>query len=185
LCLGALNVKQESGMRNLTLKEIKEAFPEGKEISARLLKEVESELKEHHDQIVDIHRNSSYDEATKEVCASAIIVLGLTPLVEVKKRLDRYRAVYSDREFDNSNVITAKDVPILSLFSPEKIRKSSTRSFCCCPLHGEKSPSLCIYHKNNTFYCFGCHKGGDSIKFIQLLNGVSFPEALKYIGNLL
>ena len=40
-----------------------------------------------------------------------------------------------------------------------------------CPFHSEKTPSFTIYPENN-FYCFGCHKGGDSITLLKLLKNI-------------
>jgi len=37
-----------------------------------------------------------------------------------------------------------------------------------CPFHSDRTPSFTIYPENN-FYCFGCHKGGDSITLLKLL----------------
>ncbi len=37
----------------------------------------------------------------------------------------------------------------------------------CCPFHNDKTPSLKIYPKTNTYHCFGCDKTGDVIQFIQ------------------
>lgn len=36
----------------------------------------------------------------------------------------------------------------------------------CCPFHKERTPSLNIYHHNQSFYCFGCGAGGSSIDFV-------------------
>ena len=46
----------------------------------------------------------------------------------------------------------------------------------CCPLHDEDTPS-CRYHEStNSFYCFGCQKGGDVTQlhryFAEKMNGV-------------
>jgi len=40
-----------------------------------------------------------------------------------------------------------------------------------CPFHSEKTPSFTIYPENN-FYCYGCHKGGDSISLLKLLKNI-------------
>ncbi|MFH1326470.1 MAG: CHC2 zinc finger domain-containing protein, partial [Candidatus Falkowbacteria bacterium] len=37
-----------------------------------------------------------------------------------------------------------------------------------CPFHEDKTPSLQIYPKTNSFHCFGCGAAGDQIKFIEL-----------------
>jgi DNA primase len=50
-----------------------------------------------------------------------------------------------------------------------------------CPFHNDKTPSLQIYPKTNTFCCFSsnCSAGtGDVIQFIQLKENCSKHEAL-------
>ena len=51
-----------------------------------------------------------------------------------------------------------------------------------CPFHGEKTPSFKISPERQSFYCFGCGAHGDVIDFVQRLHGVSYPEALSYLG---
>lgn len=50
---------------------------------------------------------------------------------------------------------------------------------CCCPFHGEKTPSFKIYPGSKGFYCFGCGVGGDVITFAEKLLGLSPAEAVK------
>ena len=39
------------------------------------------------------------------------------------------------------------------------------KAWACCPLHGERTPSLRLYDEpERGWYCFGCHKGGDAAK---------------------
>src|SRR5580693_9401367 len=50
-----------------------------------------------------------------------------------------------------------------------------------CPFHPDKTPSLQIYPKTNTYCCFSsnCTAGtGDTIQFIQLMEKCSKHEAL-------
>lgn len=51
--------------------------------------------------------------------------------------------------------------------------------FCCCPFHGEKTPSMKVYDGDKGFCCFGCHKGGSVIDFVMGLYGLSFLDAEK------
>jgi DNA primase len=38
-----------------------------------------------------------------------------------------------------------------------------------CPFHQEDSPSFAIYAKSQSWYCYGCHRGGDVQAFIDLI----------------
>ena len=49
----------------------------------------------------------------------------------------------------------------------------------CCPIHGESTPSLHIYDKTDSYFCFGsCGTGGDSLNFIQKVDKVGFKKSL-------
>ena len=52
-----------------------------------------------------------------------------------------------------------------------------------CPFHKEKTPSFSVDEENGLFYCFGCHKGGDMIQFVQEMEGVGFKEALELLAR--
>jgi DNA primase len=52
-----------------------------------------------------------------------------------------------------------------------------------CPFHNEKSPSFNVSVARNSFICFGCGKSGDPLQFIIEHEGVSFPEALRYLAK--
>lgn len=52
-----------------------------------------------------------------------------------------------------------------------------------CPFHDEKTPSFVVSPTKGIYKCFGCGKGGNSIMFIQELQGASYPEALKYVAE--
>lgn len=53
--------------------------------------------------------------------------------------------------------------------------------FACCPFHDEATPSMRIY--DDHFYCFGCGKGGDVIKFTELYFGLSPLEAVSKLNT--
>lgn len=53
--------------------------------------------------------------------------------------------------------------------------------FCICPFHNEKTASMKIYAQS--YYCFGCHTGGDVLSFVQAIEGVDFKTAYKSLGG--
>ena len=52
-----------------------------------------------------------------------------------------------------------------------------------CPFHGEKTPSFTVHGESRQyFHCFGCGVGGDVIKFIQLSDTLTFPDAVRQLA---
>ncbi|MBR5722627.1 MAG: DNA primase, partial [Oscillospiraceae bacterium] len=54
---------------------------------------------------------------------------------------------------------------------------------CQCPFHSEKTPSCVVYTQNNSFYCFGCHAGGDVITFIMKIEGLQYMDAVRMLAE--
>src|ERR1022692_5263858 len=48
----------------------------------------------------------------------------------------------------------------------------------CAPLHGDHKPSFLVDPDKNLFYCYGCGRGGDVIRLVELYHGVGFVAAL-------
>jgi DNA primase len=47
-----------------------------------------------------------------------------------------------------------------------------------CPLHEDRRPSFLLDPHKNLFYCYGCGRGGDVIRFAELYHQVRFPQAV-------
>lgn len=47
-----------------------------------------------------------------------------------------------------------------------------------CPLHGDRQPSFLVDPNKDLFYCYGCGRGGDVIRFAELYHQVKFSQAL-------
>ena len=47
-----------------------------------------------------------------------------------------------------------------------------------CPLHEDRQPSFLVDPHKNLFYCYGCGRGGDVIRFAELYHQVRFPQAV-------
>ena len=50
-----------------------------------------------------------------------------------------------------------------------------------CPLHREARPSFYVNTRKNLFFCHGCGRGGDLIRFVELSQGLSFPQSVAYL----
>ncbi|MBQ4230496.1 MAG: DNA primase, partial [Salinivirgaceae bacterium] len=63
------------------------------------------------------------------------------------------------------------------------LKKRGNNYFGCCPFHNEKTASFSVSPAKNIYYCFGCHKGGNSVNFIMEHENLPYYEALKYLAN--
>ena len=52
-----------------------------------------------------------------------------------------------------------------------------------CPLHRDTRPSFYVNARKNLFYCHGCHRGGDLIRFVELSEHLSFRESLACLNQ--
>ncbi|GGD71337.1 DNA primase [Paenibacillus nasutitermitis] len=52
-----------------------------------------------------------------------------------------------------------------------------------CPFHSEKTPSFTVTPEKQIFYCYGCGKGGNAIKFVEEIESYSFPEAVRIMAE--
>jgi DNA primase len=47
-----------------------------------------------------------------------------------------------------------------------------------CPLHRDHHPSFLVDPSKGLFYCYGCGRGGDVIRFAEIYHEVRFPQAV-------
>jgi DNA primase len=52
-----------------------------------------------------------------------------------------------------------------------------------CPFHGEKTASFSVHASRQFFHCFGCGESGDVFKFLQRIENISFPEAVRLLAQ--
>lgn len=62
------------------------------------------------------------------------------------------------------------------------IRTDAHKKVALCPFHADKDPSLHVYAHG--FYCFACGAGGDVIKFVQRMDGVSAADAARRVAEI-
>jgi DNA primase len=63
------------------------------------------------------------------------------------------------------------------------LRKAGATLKGLCPFHQEKTPSFHVNRDKGFFKCFGCGAGGDVVKFVELQQKLSFPEAVRYLAQ--
>lgn len=86
---------------------------------------------------------------------------------------------------DNSAVDQIKQkLDILEVLS-EYIRpvKAGRNHKARCPFHAEKTASLMISQEKQIWHCFGCGVGGDIFKFVMMMEGLEFPDALRLLAK--
>jgi DNA primase len=64
------------------------------------------------------------------------------------------------------------------------LKKSGAQNFAgLCPFHKEKTPSFNVHAARQYFYCFGCGEKGDVFSFVQKIENISFPEAVRAVAQ--
>jgi DNA primase len=64
------------------------------------------------------------------------------------------------------------------------LKKSGSQNYAgLCPFHGEKTPSFSVHAVRQFYHCFGCNEGGDVFSFVQKIENVGFPEAVKIVAQ--
>jgi DNA primase len=63
------------------------------------------------------------------------------------------------------------------------LKKTGKNHVGLCPFHAEKTPSFSVNPDKQIFHCFGCGVGGDAFKFLELQEGLTFPDAVKQLAN--
>src|SRR5229473_8590896 len=53
---------------------------------------------------------------------------------------------------------------------------------CPLPDHRERHPSFFV-HPRGVWFCFGCQRGGDVFRLVQLIESCSFPRALEIVAG--
>ena len=73
--------------------------------------------------------------------------------------------------------------PILEIVTQYvDLRRQGRNYVGLCPLHAEKSRSFSVDEEKGLFYCYGCHEGGDVIRFIEKIENMDFKGALAHLG---
>jgi DNA primase len=72
-------------------------------------------------------------------------------------------------------------VEVVSGYLP--LKRSGVNHQGLCPFHQEKSPSFNVNSSRQIFHCFGCGVGGNVFSFLMRMEGLSFPDAVRRLGE--
>jgi len=62
-------------------------------------------------------------------------------------------------------------------------RVASARYTGRCPFHEERTPSFSVDPVGKLYYCFGCGKGGDIVRFVQEAENLDFVGAIEWLAD--
>lgn len=63
------------------------------------------------------------------------------------------------------------------------LRRVSNRYTGRCPFHDERTPSFSVDAVDKLYYCFGCGKGGDVVRFVQETENLDFAGAVEWLAD--
>ena len=72
-------------------------------------------------------------------------------------------------------------VEVIGRYLP--LKKSGSNFQGLCPFHQEKSPSFNVNPPRQIYHCFGCGVGGNVFSFLMRIEGLTFPEAVRRLGE--
>jgi DNA primase len=65
-----------------------------------------------------------------------------------------------------------------------KLKKAGAQNYSgLCPFHGEKTPSFSVHATRQFYHCFGCGVSGDVFSFVQKIENITFPEAVRLVAQ--
>jgi DNA primase len=65
-----------------------------------------------------------------------------------------------------------------------KLKKSGAQNYTgLCPFHKEKTASFSVHATRQFYHCFGCGASGDVLSFVQKIENITFPEAVRAVAQ--
>jgi len=65
-----------------------------------------------------------------------------------------------------------------------KLKKAGAQNYSgLCPFHNEKTPSFSVHATKQFYHCFGCGVSGDVFSFVQKVENITFPEAVRAVAQ--
>ena len=192
----ALSLEKEwkASLPRFTDKELLEIFPEAKQIIPEKIKEWEEKRTEVVDAIrrkLTLIKYEIDDEFSRWFWREWVKVNEGEELLKIDGHIARLKRLITVAQgwkpkgrITEEKIQKALSIPIESIAAQYiKLKKRGKALVGLCPFHPEKRPSFYIYSETNSFYCYGCQKGGNVINFVEDFYNLSFKEAVEFLLN--
>ena len=63
------------------------------------------------------------------------------------------------------------------------LKRKGVNYQACCPFHNEKTPSFHVLPDKQFYHCFGCKKGGGVVNFVMEMEGLTYPDAIRFLAK--
>ena len=80
------------------------------------------------------------------------------------------------------DVVAAADI-VEVVSQRTSLRKQGSRYVGRCPFHDERTPSFSVNAVDKLYYCFGCSRGGDVVRFVQETENLDFVGAIEALAE--
>jgi DNA primase len=80
------------------------------------------------------------------------------------------------------DVVAAADI-VEVVSQRTALRKRGARYTGRCPFHEERTPSFSVNAADKLYYCFGCNRGGDVVRFVQETENLDFVGAIESLAE--
>ena len=128
--------------------------------------------------------SKEFDKHIKDV--ELLSKIDITKTKEKHKKNQENKNVKKNSDYINNQFDFIKsEIDIMELIDQyDDLEPISNNNMMLCPFHSENTPSLHIYEMSNSWYCFGCGKGGSIIDFVMEKEDLTNFQALKRIAEM-
>ena len=97
-----------------------------------------------------------------------------------QERIPTHRGVSYTKPID-----AAKEAVPVTELADKLSSERGLRRRCPLPDHEDHTPSFVLYPETESFFCFGCLRGGDAVELYRLVHGFDQRDAHAAAGHLL
>ncbi len=170
---------------------IYKAFPEAQKF---VIPEKLDSLREERRHILSfieaqLRKSQFYNHSGQILMHGCIEQLEVPKLIEIERQIAFIKRVLNGNSKviinNESNREKARSRCILEIAEMNNLNltRMGNHPKSICPFHQERTESCVFYPETNSFYCFGCGKGGDVITFVREFHDLSFPDSISYLLN--